>query len=209
MLEAESHYRDLLAKQVDGQVEVRLPFGRADVLTDTTVYEVEPTRRWRLGAAQALQYAAQIPQRGALALYGNPEALADAYSELEALPPPRIELWWLDGERFVRVDSLGQACSYVPTPVPEPGPAQRPRWVPPHPAQPSAVPASEVGTGPLPTHNSMGFEIWHGQHLPNGEMRPELRGLSMREKSKLIVQHAPDFSPEIKKKIRTILWGSG
>lgn len=50
----ESWYRDLLAVQVSGQAEAPLPFGSADVMTATTVYEVEPVIHWRDGVRQVL-----------------------------------------------------------------------------------------------------------------------------------------------------------
>jgi len=106
----------MLAKQVGGRIEVTLPFGRADVMTDAVVYEVEPITRWRVGAAQALQYSAQVTQQGALAVYGQPELLAKVYSGLQSLPPPRLELWWLDGDEFVPVESYEQAKLAVPDP---------------------------------------------------------------------------------------------
>jgi hypothetical protein len=102
----ESHYRDMLARQVRGRTEVTLPFGRADVMTDTTVYEVEPVTRWKEGVAQALQYAAQVPQGGAIALYGHGVPLARVHARLATLPAPGLELWWLAGDLFVRVKEV-------------------------------------------------------------------------------------------------------
>ena len=101
----ESYYRDLLALQVGGKTEVTLPFGRADVMTDTTVWEVEPASRWTDGVAQALQYAAQVQQRGAVALYGNGVLRDKVRAKLASLPEPGLELWWLEEGRFVRLDT--------------------------------------------------------------------------------------------------------
>ena len=111
----ESHYRDILARQVGGRTEVTLPFGRADVMTDTTVWEVEPVGRWRQGVAQALQYAAQVPQRGAVAIYGKDVPLADIRRMVGALPPPGLEVWWLAGEKFVRALYIGAMMPTYPT----------------------------------------------------------------------------------------------
>jgi hypothetical protein len=102
----ESYYRDLLAAQVGGRTEVTLPFGRADVMTGTMVWEVEPASRWREGVAQALQYAAQVPQRGAVALYGNGVQAEKVQARLASLPAPGLELWWLAGDLFVRVKEI-------------------------------------------------------------------------------------------------------
>jgi hypothetical protein len=208
MEEPESHYRDLLAKQVAGETEVRLPFGRCDVLTGTTVYEVEPIARWRVGAAQALQYGGQVEQRAALALYGRAEALPDVWLELSRLPAPGLELWWFADCKFVVVSSYEEACSCIP---PEPALESAPKctpWKPQVPESPPVAVANEVPNEPLPTHNSMGYEVWDYTHLPNGEVRPELQGLSMPERAKTIAAHAPDFSEEQKRQIRLILWGA-
>lgn len=58
VFDRESYFRDLLAKQVGGRIEVTLPFGRADVMTDTMVWEVEPATRYPAGVRQALHYGA-------------------------------------------------------------------------------------------------------------------------------------------------------
>lgn len=102
----ESHYRDLLARQVGGETEVQLPFGRCDVLTDTAIFEVEPVARWKAGFAQALLYSVQVPQRGALALYGAGLPIKGLRTKLAALPPPGIEIWWLEGGQFACVEEL-------------------------------------------------------------------------------------------------------
>jgi hypothetical protein len=127
--EPEDRYRDLLAVQTGGRTEVPLAFGRCDVLTDDLVFEVEPLTRWRVGVAQALQYAAQVKQAGALAVYGDPARLEEAFTKLAELPPPGLELWYFADGTFVRVDSAEDARSHVPVPViaqPEP----RPEWTP-------------------------------------------------------------------------------
>jgi hypothetical protein len=103
---SEAHYRDLLAAQTGGRTEVRLPFGIADVLTDTTIFEVAPVRTWRAGVRQALHYAAQVPQQGAPALYGDTRDLRKIWQELQHLPEPGLELWWLTGEIFIRIKKV-------------------------------------------------------------------------------------------------------
>lgn len=105
----ESHYRDLLAKQVGGRTEVRLPFGRADVMTDTTVWEVEPASHYPAGVRQALQYAIQSGLRGALAAYGQPAKAEKVFAHLAKLPGPGVDLWWFHDTRFVPVQTAEQA----------------------------------------------------------------------------------------------------
>jgi hypothetical protein len=128
----ESYYRDLLAKQVGGRVEAKLIFGRADVLTDTHIFEVEPIATWRHGASQALQYGSQVGQRGALAIYGEPDKLAHVFRELARLPEPGLELWWLAGDEFVLLRSAADLGRYTlrgPEDATEDGPGAWPRWV--------------------------------------------------------------------------------
>ena len=56
----EHRLRDELATQLGGITEAQLPYGRADVLTKDTVFEVEPAENWRHGVRQVLAYAAQV-----------------------------------------------------------------------------------------------------------------------------------------------------
>lgn len=67
----ESVYRDLFAAQFRGTIEHPVPLGRIDVLTKRNAVEVEPFGRWRVGARQALTYAAQVSRRPAIATYGQ------------------------------------------------------------------------------------------------------------------------------------------
>jgi len=73
----EATYRDLFVAQYDGVAEVRLAFGRADVVSAGIVVEVEPFATWRSGIRQALAYAAMTPWRHlpklepAVAIYGD------------------------------------------------------------------------------------------------------------------------------------------
>ena len=87
--------RDRLAEQVGGATEAWLGYGRADVLTAQTVFEVEPAKAWRHAVRQALQYAAQSGCVPAVALFGpaSSEHLLGLYLRLrDGLPP--IQLWW-------------------------------------------------------------------------------------------------------------------
>jgi hypothetical protein len=106
----ESFYRDLLAAQVGGTTELILPFGRADVVTAGTVYEVEPVIHWRDGVRQVLSYAAQCSRRPALALYGKPTIAVRVWTELERIPGPGVELWWLVGSTFASIPSEERAA---------------------------------------------------------------------------------------------------
>jgi hypothetical protein len=87
--------RDQLAKQVQGVTEASLSYGRADVLTATAVFEVEPVRTWRHGVRQALAYSAECGLPPSLALFGaaHHEDVLKIYLKLRD-GKPTIRLWW-------------------------------------------------------------------------------------------------------------------
>jgi hypothetical protein len=127
VFDRESHYRDLLAKQVGGRIEVTLPFGRADVMTDTMVWEVEPATRYPAGVRQALHYGAQTGLPPAIATYGPAKLVTKVFAHLARLPAPGVELWWLQEREFVPVRSAEEADAIAHSPQyfdgpPIPGP---------------------------------------------------------------------------------------
>lgn len=127
VFDREHHYRDMLARQVGGRTEVTLPFGRADVMTDTMVWEVEPATRYPAGVRQALHYGAQTGLPAAIATYGPSNLVTKVFSHLAKLPAPGVELWWLNGQQFVPVRSTEEAAAIVGAPQffdgpPIPGP---------------------------------------------------------------------------------------
>ena len=63
--------RDDLARQLRGITEAVLPYGRADVMTAKTVFEVEAAQSWRAGMRQVLAYSVQSGLQPALALFGQ------------------------------------------------------------------------------------------------------------------------------------------
>jgi hypothetical protein len=106
----EHHLRDALARQLGGITEACLPYGRADVMTPTAVFEVEPYRSWRNGIRQALGYSAQCGLPPGVALFGkvHHEALLKLYLRLRDGRPP-IALWWWNGGRWESIGSR-KAC---------------------------------------------------------------------------------------------------
>ena len=100
--------RDRLAAQIRGVTEAHLGYGRADVLTAQTVFEVEHRSHWRGGVRQALQYAAQTGCQPALALFGaaDRDAMTDLYLRLRDGKPP-VQLWWYypDCEQWSHISS--------------------------------------------------------------------------------------------------------
>jgi hypothetical protein len=106
--------RDRLAAQVKGATEVNLGYGRADVLTEQVVFEVERWTKWREAVRQSLQYAAQTGCRPAVALFGDgisKDELLKVYRKLRD-GRPSIELWWWRREGrwyWHHITSLGEA----------------------------------------------------------------------------------------------------
>lgn len=109
VFDREHYFRDLLAKQVGGRTEVTLPFGRADVMTDAMVWEVEPASRYPAGVRQALQYGFQTGLPAAIATYGPRELVTKVFGHLAKLPAPGVELWWLCERRFIPIRSAREA----------------------------------------------------------------------------------------------------
>jgi hypothetical protein len=125
----EHHLRDELARHLDGCTEAYLPYGRADVATETHVIEVEPARSWRHGVRQALAYASQCDLSPGLALFGT-ASRDDVLTmhlrlreEHRSHRGPHVALWWHSGgaQGWIRVSSRG-ACQ----PMTEPTRARNP-----------------------------------------------------------------------------------
>jgi hypothetical protein len=104
----EHRLRDQLAKQVNGVTEATLGYGRADVLTAETVFEVEPMKAWRHGVRQTLGYSAMTGCKPAIALFGKatPDQVLRIYMKLRD-GRPAIELWWWNG-RWNRITNRKQ-----------------------------------------------------------------------------------------------------
>jgi hypothetical protein len=127
----EHRLRDKLAAQLRGITEACLPYGRADVLTATAVYEVETARKWRGGVRQVLAYAAQTGLPPALALFGtiHRDDLLELYIKLRgemwwrsgAVP---IALWWWNGAVWEHISSRSR-CRNMPVGVRQIRPAGR------------------------------------------------------------------------------------
>lgn len=127
----ESVYRDLFVRQYDGVPEVRVPFGRIDVVATAVtsagiarngepytvwlsrlVVEVEPLASWQHGVRQALAYAAITVGRKrhplgegryspAVAIYGD---IAEPLARrLFRQTHPYIELFLLSGTTWVHI----------------------------------------------------------------------------------------------------------
>lgn len=65
----ESHYRDMFAKEHNGEVEVSLPDRtRADIITDTHAIEVEFAPKWKEAIGQSLNYAFQSNKKAGIVL---------------------------------------------------------------------------------------------------------------------------------------------
>jgi len=111
----EHELRDRLAGQLGGITEAVLPYGRADVLTASAVFEVEPYRSWRHGVRQALAYSAQTGLPPAVALFGavTEEGILNVFGKLVGRfgsSPVRVPvaLWWWDRTRWEAVTGTGK-----------------------------------------------------------------------------------------------------
>ena len=125
----ESHFRDLFAAQYDGETEVRVPFGRIDVVASIPfgsldrrgsqyflgllAIEVEPVATWQHGVRQALAYAAQLSQmkkpykaKPAIAIYGEiqPAMLRKIKRQTRRL----CEVFIFDNARWRHVNEVGE-----------------------------------------------------------------------------------------------------
>lgn len=129
----ESPYADALAELVSGVREVSVPAGRADVMTPTVAYEVEPAANWKAGLRQALAYAAATGTTPGLALFGEAD-YAKIYGWFRK-ELPIVELWRWDGswKRLTSMSFAKTATAALPlarptkiTPSVAPAPRIRP-----------------------------------------------------------------------------------
>lgn len=102
----EHQLRDELARQVGGVTEAVLPYGRADVMTEKLVFEVESAGNWRAGVRQVLAYSAQVGLPPSLALFGamHHDIVLKTYLRLRD-GHPAIDLWWYAGWSWEHVSS--------------------------------------------------------------------------------------------------------
>ena len=118
----EHRLRDNLATQLGGITEAQLPYGRADVLTKDTVFEVEPAENWRHGVRQVLAYAAQVGLPPAVALFGTVAAEKDARrlraTQRRPVGHPPVSPW-----RLVVVGRAHLAAHHGTREMPRYGPA--------------------------------------------------------------------------------------
>jgi hypothetical protein len=68
----EAWYRDRLAKQLNGRVEVPIMQGRIDILTPTELIEVKRTSGWKEAIGQVKSYGKSYPKHSLrIHLFGN------------------------------------------------------------------------------------------------------------------------------------------
>jgi hypothetical protein len=116
--------RDELATEVRGVTEATVGYGRADVLTADTVFEVEPFGAWRHAVRQAIQYAAQTGCQPAVALFGDAhrDVVLDIYIRLRD-GKPFISLWWYSDNRWRNIGSRRECRAMrKPNAAAHPGP---------------------------------------------------------------------------------------
>jgi len=64
----EKDWTDALAREINGQSEVRVDRGRVDVMTDTYAIEIDFIKKWHEGLGQAIHYGDESNRIGVLAL---------------------------------------------------------------------------------------------------------------------------------------------
>ena len=57
----EAYYRDKLAKQLHGDIEVQTPNGRIDIVTSDSIIEVKQVKRWKDALGQIKAYGRFYP----------------------------------------------------------------------------------------------------------------------------------------------------
>ncbi len=97
----ESLWRDALAEALHGRVEVRVPEGRIDVLTEEEAIEVDFQHKWKEGLGQCLVYARAAGKRPALALITYGENPGETTRRTEALFAAAEEHCASNGVRLV------------------------------------------------------------------------------------------------------------
>jgi len=107
---------------VHGQLEVTIPTGRIDILTDEYAIEVDHVRNYRAGIKQALHYAAARDRKAGLALLIDGEGdTAQALEEARRLCLESNVQFWLINEHVSVNDLLAQkgtaATSATPLPL--------------------------------------------------------------------------------------------
>jgi hypothetical protein len=108
----EHKLRDKLAQAQKGVTEACLPYGRADVMTATRVFEVEPAAQWRHGVRQVLAYSMQCGLPPALALFGEThhDRVLSLYLKLRD-GHPAVELWWYSYSSWHRITSRAECTN--------------------------------------------------------------------------------------------------
>ena len=81
----ESVWTAALAKSVGGKTEVKVDFGRADVITDNYAIEVDFLHKWKEGLGQALYYAEVTKLIPVLALIVTDSVDKDLLKQIEGL----------------------------------------------------------------------------------------------------------------------------
>jgi hypothetical protein len=110
-----------LTQAVNGIAEVCLPAGRADVATDTEVFEVESVQSWRAGAQQAYAYGAMSGLRPHLALFGPANYLPIYLRMRDHMPDLTLLVWASESWVWVTSSSVAPHVHKPPLSTGTPG----------------------------------------------------------------------------------------
>lgn len=85
-LKTEAWYRDRLARELNGEIEVSTPVGRIDVLSSREIIEVKVAHQWKHALGQVLAYGHYYPyHQKRIHLYGehSPADIAQARQQCQ------------------------------------------------------------------------------------------------------------------------------
>ena len=97
----ERHYQEKAAKELGGKLEVQVPDGRVDIVTDDYAIEVEFAAKWKQAIGQALWYAMQTNKKAGIVIVCENADEANAAIRLESVIEKHklpIKVWRWPGD---------------------------------------------------------------------------------------------------------------
>lgn len=88
----EFRWQKKLLKEKGGETEVQTEFGRIDLLTDTTLFEIKEARLWKSGIGQLLAYSNEYPNHKLVLFLFGDYSMLDITAVKQILEPLNIQL---------------------------------------------------------------------------------------------------------------------
>ena len=103
----EKDWTDALAREINGQSEVRVDRGRVDVMTDSYAIEIDFIKKWHEGLGQAIHYGDESNRIGVLALIAD----NNTHNDLEQIKLlKKIERLCIEkGVKFILLKSTNES----------------------------------------------------------------------------------------------------